>query len=125
MSVAMAYWPLANMPAKAADPARAQSGVMNVDNSANQRIALSAVTSHCYVENEGSNMAFICFGDSTVTAAAGTTPAAGASVAADGFYFPIPAGFVGVINRSGLTHVAAICATGQTTVLRFTPGFGQ
>jgi hypothetical protein len=121
----MAYWPLANMPAKAADPARANTGVMNVSDAANQRLALSASTPHCYVENEGSNMAFVAFGDSGVTVTAGTTPAAGASVAADGLYFPIPPGFVGVINRSGLTHVAAICVTAQTTVLRFTPGYGQ
>jgi len=125
MSVAMAFWPLANMPAKAADPARANTGVMNVDNSAGQRLALSATTPHCYVENEGSNMAFIAFGDSTVTVTAGSTPAAGAQVAADGQYLAIPPGFVGVLNRSGLTHVAAICGSGQTTVLRFTVGYGQ
>lgn len=74
-----------------------------------------------YIVNVGSNEAFISWGDSTTVAVATTG-------------LSIPAGFAGTItlpdrvpSSSGdklVTHIAAICASGATTTLRYYLGMG-
>jgi len=112
MGVASAFWPSSND--------GVQSGTISVT-ATSQRIQLNGNGVHVYVANVGANEAFICFGGSSVVAAA----AGSATQQNDGVGMSIPPGFVGTINRGQNTHVAAICASGLTSLIRFTTGDGQ
>tara|TARA_Y100000310_G_scaffold201702_1_gene201792 strand:+ start:9812 stop:10159 length:348 start_codon:yes stop_codon:yes gene_type:complete len=70
------------------------------------------------IYNAGPNRAFIAKGTSTVVAVEPTdgTPADG---------MPIDPGVIEIIGfKAGETHVAAICASGETATLYYTPGVG-
>nr|CRH05510.1 conserved protein of unknown function [Candidatus Magnetococcus massalia] len=76
------------------------------------RVALPGAGSQVRVVNSSENMAFIQFGDSAVEATTGA--------------IPLPAGLVEVFSNPLNTnsHVAAICASGETASLYFTTGDG-
>lgn len=94
------------------------SSTIAVTNSS-QRVALSCAASNAYVSNVGTTECFIEFGSATVTATAG-----GSSTAASDGSMAIPGGFYGVVSTGGQSNMAAITASGTTT-LRITPGEGE
>lgn len=74
------------------------------------------------VSNVGTNEAFVAFGKSDVTVAAGGTITASNDGGAC-----VPAGAIVSFsaNLPNETHAAGICRTGLTTTLRLTRGYGQ
>lgn len=88
---------------------------------ATQSIALQGAGKTVVLKNVGLSECFVAAGDSTITVVAGS----GATDATDGG-FSIPAGEIGsyTINTDA-THLAAICAAGQTTTLRVARGEGE
>lgn len=72
--------------------------------------ALGTSSPSVWVCNPGTTLAYINFGDSTITA----TSTAG---------IPLPAGVCGVLSSGGTTHIAAILASGTATITA-TPGTG-
>lgn len=76
---------------------------------ASARVALDQYSNAVRVVNAGAADAFLHFGDSTVTA---TTAK-----------MPIRAGATETLTKGAATHVAAICASGSTTMY-FTSGEG-
>lgn len=86
--------------------------------SASDRLAVTGLGKTLYVTNVGTTECFIAIGGSTVTAVAG-----GATTALTGG-MSIPAGFAFACGMDTNTHIAAITASGTTT-LRVTRGDGQ
>lgn len=89
--------------------------------STNQRIALSGSGANLYVYNESTDkVAYIAVGDSSVAAVAqaATTGTTGSMAIGPRAYFVMGMGILA-------THVAAICASGDTAILRFTRGDGE
>lgn len=62
------------------------------------------------IYNAGSAVAYVRFGDSSITATTAKVP--------------IPPGAVEIFAFGGCTHIAAIADTGLTTTLKITPGRG-
>ncbi|MCV9943003.1 hypothetical protein [Rhizobium sp. BT-175] len=83
-----------------------------------QAVDVTGIGKTLYVNNVGATECFVDVGDSTVTATAG-----GAATGMGGG-MSFPPGFSCAIGMDGNTHIAAVCATGTTT-LRFTRGDGQ
>lgn len=85
-----------------------------------QRVALNGMGSAVLVKNVGSAECFIAAGSSTVVAVA-----AGAITDATDGSMSIPPGEIAVYCIPvSATHLAAICATGITTLLRVSRGEG-
>lgn len=76
---------------------------------ASSRVALDATSSAVRVLNAGPNLAYIHFGNSTVTA--------------DNAKIPLPVGTTELFTKGNATHVAAIVDSGSA-VLYFTSGEG-
>ena len=88
--------------------------------STSQAIALNGAGGAVMVKNLGSNECFIAQGASTVTVVAG-----GAATAASDGGFSVPAGEIATYSiPASATHLAAICASGLTTLLRVSRGDG-
>jgi len=85
-----------------------------------QAVALNGAGGGVLVKNVGSSECFIAAGDSTVTAVAG----AAATDATDGS-MSVPPGEIAVYSiPQTATHLAAVCASGITTLLRISRGEG-
>lgn len=87
--------------------------------SASASLALTGNGPKLYVRNAGASECFIAIGDSAVVAVAG-----GAVTAATGSMSVGPGAFFVIEMGNFATHVAAICASGNTTTLRVTRGDG-
>ena len=88
--------------------------------STSQRVAFSDGNAESvYIANVGTTECFIQFGNATVVATAG-----GSSTAASDGSMSIPGGFYGVISGLSQSNIAAVTASGTTT-LRVTPGTGE
>jgi len=80
---------------------------------------LPIVGNNVIVYNAGTNLVYVKFGGSSITATVPTTAGTGST--------PIPPGFYGaIISRSPdiETHVAAICDAGNSTNVYFSCGNG-
>jgi hypothetical protein len=77
---------------------------------ASSRVAVDSLSSVVRVLNAGPNTAYLQFGDGSVSS---TTAK-----------MPIPVGSTELFTKGSATNVAAICDTGNTAVLYFTPGEG-
>ena len=88
--------------------------------STSQRVSLSGVGSVLLLKNVGATECFVAAGNSTVVAVAG-----GSATAASDGSMSVAAGEIATYSiTETTTHLAAICASGFTSLLRVSRGEG-